>query len=693
MVRRLVVDEMDFVHYQPPAERDNKAKTEKKTLHQKAARRRSPTGVVKLDGRGTNVTSQGSKPRSAGGSEEVETSTRPRLSPEQVWLLERQFQAHSKPSSDMKRQLAEITSLSLPRVANWFQNRRAKAKHQKKQEEAELSLALEAAGQQYPDTCSPDAAYLAGFSAPEIPQATTQAPAVLASRSGIPVRPPLYRNSSSQGSYPSTIVPSNVAEPATAQATFPGLAGPSTARVAATNANPIPQYALYPAYKHPGSSSNSASTQWGGAEVNSALWPSAYQMDTQFALSGLFSQPDPNPSQRNQLMNHVVNKAPVGQLQVNPGQQLFNRSVATGVVQPHETASYLIQTSKPPRVTAGGVLPGQEMFSSGILNSYNAVGSPSESQPGASISSTGLLDLAARRNRPRPAALGLAALRSHSFEGPPSSSPTENAPGSGSSSPVRRIRSAGSGLGAVGGRVQKSKPGTAQRSPLTRTTFTPTKEFDDSYANSLEVMSMVPPSSASTGNSFPPPTPMSPLEVGTLRAGEPGHSALHNQGAMSGHEDVNLAFSIPLNLLTNPASPPATPNDTCLHGYQQNPGIFDGSPSYFASPLCMDQKSLEGPNFSPRSLSFSPQIHMPQPQYASPINCTHQDMTSLLHGIDFFHPGMDPNGQGSTSQGCQIVPEFRIHNASPQRHHARQSPSKQDQRNYTFTNQTPADFD
>lgn len=117
MVCRLVIDEMDFVHYQPPAERDSKARSEKKTLHQKAARRRSPSGGVKLDGRVTHVSSQGSKARSAGGLEEMETSTRPRLSPEQVWLLERQFQAHSKPSSEMKRQLAEITSLSLPRVA------------------------------------------------------------------------------------------------------------------------------------------------------------------------------------------------------------------------------------------------------------------------------------------------------------------------------------------------------------------------------------------------------------------------------------------------------------------------------------------------------------------------------------------------------------------------------------------------
>lgn len=460
----------------------------------------------------------------------------------------------------------------------------------------------------------------------------------------------------------------------------------------APNANSIPPYALYPEYKQLDLSSSSAQTRWAGGEDASGLWQSAYQLDPHFALSGIFSQPDQNSSQGSQLMDHPINKALVGQHQATPTQQLFERSVP--IEAGPKTSPYLMQTSKPPQVTSDGALSGQESYSSDILNSFNPVVISSGSQPGTFVSSAGLLDLAARRNRPRPAALGPAALRSHSFEGSPSSSPTKRAAGSGSSSPVRRIRSAGNGRNPVGGRVQKAKPGPAQRSPLTRTTFTPAKECDDSYANSLEITSIVPPSSASTGNSFPPPTPMSPLETGTLKAGESVNSAVHDLGAVSSHEDVNLAFSIPLNLLTNPASPPATPNGTYLHGYQQNPGIFDGSPSYFASSLCMDQKSMDEPSFSPRSLSFSPQIHMPQPQYASPISCGSQDMSSLLHGIDFFHPvhKLDQIGQGSSSQGCQIVPEFRIHNASPQRQ-ARSSSSKQEQKNYVFTNQTPADYD
>lgn len=47
----------------------------------------------------------------------TEHLTRPRLTKEQVEILETQFQAQPKPNSDVKRQLAIQTNLTLPRVA------------------------------------------------------------------------------------------------------------------------------------------------------------------------------------------------------------------------------------------------------------------------------------------------------------------------------------------------------------------------------------------------------------------------------------------------------------------------------------------------------------------------------------------------------------------------------------------------
>lgn len=49
--------------------------------------------------------------------ENGEVSTRPRLTKEQVEVLETQFQQHPKPNSVAKRQLALQTKLTLPRVA------------------------------------------------------------------------------------------------------------------------------------------------------------------------------------------------------------------------------------------------------------------------------------------------------------------------------------------------------------------------------------------------------------------------------------------------------------------------------------------------------------------------------------------------------------------------------------------------
>jgi len=46
-----------------------------------------------------------------------EVSTRPRLTKEQVEVLEAQFQTHPKPNGVLKRQLAIQTKLTLPRVA------------------------------------------------------------------------------------------------------------------------------------------------------------------------------------------------------------------------------------------------------------------------------------------------------------------------------------------------------------------------------------------------------------------------------------------------------------------------------------------------------------------------------------------------------------------------------------------------
>ncbi|KAI0478236.1 hypothetical protein F4859DRAFT_50655 [Xylaria cf. heliscus] len=88
------------------------------------------------------------------------TESKPRLSKEEVEKLEKVFQENPKPSSSIKAQLADSLGLERPRInvgclslvsvqianlryQNWFQNRRAKAKQERKQEEYEARRAAE----------------------------------------------------------------------------------------------------------------------------------------------------------------------------------------------------------------------------------------------------------------------------------------------------------------------------------------------------------------------------------------------------------------------------------------------------------------------------------------------------------------------------------------------------------------------
>ncbi len=117
---------MDFVHYQPPIGGTGKVqgKTPCKSISSSvAAASKTDRSCPQLYQPGTNgVCSQRANPDQVEAPIQIpvefeDMATRPRLAPEQVWLLEQQFQAHPKPSSHTKRQLADLTNLSLPRVA------------------------------------------------------------------------------------------------------------------------------------------------------------------------------------------------------------------------------------------------------------------------------------------------------------------------------------------------------------------------------------------------------------------------------------------------------------------------------------------------------------------------------------------------------------------------------------------------
>ena len=141
-----------------------------------------------------------------------------------------------------------------------------------------------------------------------------------------------------------------------------------------------------------------------------------------------------------------------------------------------------------------------------LTHSMGNVGiqTPHPQQPGTFKSPPPPSSIAARRQRPRPAALGLASLRSQSCSGgiQPGSPghPVQPQGVINSSQPLRRIRSSNV-IGSVAqGRVMKSVPGSAQRSPLN---WTFTDALNSPHATrhaSLQSQNLA------------PPTPMSPHE-------------------------------------------------------------------------------------------------------------------------------------------------------------------------------------
>ncbi|MCJ1418536.1 hypothetical protein MMC32_004884 [Xylographa parallela] len=65
-------------------------------------------------------------------ADEPDPTSRPRLTTEQTNILETKFQQDPKPPTNTKKDLAQKIGLTLDKVNNWYQNRRAKAKNARK---------------------------------------------------------------------------------------------------------------------------------------------------------------------------------------------------------------------------------------------------------------------------------------------------------------------------------------------------------------------------------------------------------------------------------------------------------------------------------------------------------------------------------------------------------------------------------
>lgn len=321
------------------------------------------------------------------------------------------------------------------------------------------------------------------------------------------------------------------------------------------------------------------------------------------------------------------------------------------------------------------------------------------------------LDLAARRNKRRPAALGAAALRSRSCAGPLSMSPTAMGPFLGPTTAVRRIKSTGNNLNVAHGRIQKTMPGSAQRSPLQFQSFA---EIDS--LNNANVLTRENTNSAQTmssGSSLAPPTPLSPIDS------KHSHLPWINTPDVQGHPFVynpdyrDCFLPNAVEAESNITSPPTTPlNAEMLARMQQHalqhqlppqsaPPQYTTFPQY--SPPYSNGPPTNGnwldPANSPKVYSFPPTIHMPQPLYGAPINCGDNGMVNeISHQLQLQFNNHFP--QAGSHHEFQVnsapkAPEFFFHEF-PQQKQAHQQVWRQLEphkpKNYVFANATPDDF-
>jgi hypothetical protein len=240
-------------------------------------------------------------------------------------------------------------------------------------------------------------------------------------------------------------------------------------------------------------------------------FPADNTMQSQAAISA--SGSDWTDSRSSSLSNYQQELAAQQQIPATTSQWQPGQSVPVDVSKHYEEFRQAAEAraSEPQSFEQPLAFPNDEAFlrrnsqASMLAQSMGNVNihTPQPNQSGAFKTPAPPANIAARRQRPRPAPIGLAALRSQSYGGagqPASPGHGQHPTQVAQDQHIRRIRSAAVMNGGVQhGRVMKSTPGSAQRSPV-----------NFNFANALVSPHFM--RSASHGN-LAPPTPMSPHDV------------------------------------------------------------------------------------------------------------------------------------------------------------------------------------
>lgn len=672
-------------------------------------------------------------------AEEIDTSTRPRLTQEQVTVLEEEFSKLPKPNTEFKKELASRIGLTLARVNNWYQNRRAKTKHGLRTTEAHFEVRPEELQNPW-GSFDPSFRDLIDTSMFDAFNSQLLGPDLL--------HTPL-EETPKIGYFPGAeeLFAYN-AEHCTPQLSFERpLGSQAHASMLQPNSNDFNAAPRFPGLTIPNSDSKQAFPDPVDFDMDSYTSESVagiampeempvdqstqhmYQMPSHGLSIGngssqtVMSATSSSDGEQQTLMTPPEGPSPIT---LRPQEALDRRGSITGALTTDFQNGFHLQPRKSSRVLHDASLDASfesRLDASGRVSpaapaAQLAPNSPSQLST-EDLNSPSVTSLAARRKRPRPAPLVRPdAQRSHSYAGPLTASPQSRKMLLDPSRPVRRVRS---GLEVVHGRIQKPTSGSAQVSP-----------------GKLEAGFDRQPSLRSNSGVHPqaPPTPLSATQAGhcsldlPLNRSEEDEFAQH--GVTAGWEDSFNFNSPPItpysfnqcsaeqrhasflsHVSASHEPPQSAPPQKTNFFFGDSPPISNSNlpnPSWQAP---VEVPSNAFPNHSPTVVPQSsynalpahyeqPQMHFayPIPQYQGPsqhqigfqgpasqaFNGSREQIYSGLQQYPFL-ASMGPYQRNFLDAQPQPQPlEIKVElGPSPQ---GTPQPRKQ----YTFSNSTPEDF-
>ncbi|MCJ1469756.1 hypothetical protein MMC07_008398 [Pseudocyphellaria aurata] len=661
--------------------------------------------------------------------EELDTSSRPRLTQEQIAILEDQFKGKPKPGTEFKKQLASQIGLSLQRVNNWYQNRRAKARHQRPQERRFDVLP--------PDPNAPWSTSSVGF--PDFHRGQDQ-----------------FRDLALSHQIPSgdfMAIPSDdlaeltkpldlemihaVLDPTRSS----GGTDPMENGLENTTANADPQTSPSVNGLADSKSSFSLMQEW-DAHLNK--WITDPQVDLSLHHEQFMGIPDSfNPYPHPMYPSSVD-----GFSGDNPSCQTFGTNSSSDgepglMTPPPKTSpmpslpssdSQLRRGSNSSELASGlntirlhQPLPRQgvyeDMFcppptpslAAGVDHSPRVapplpgtMGSPSTlslNSGAIKVSALPQIDLASRRKRPRPATLRPEPHRSQSYAGPLTMSPTTKVAsfGLGPSPSVRRVKSTGQNMNVVnGGRVSKSGVASAQMSPRNFQPYLAAAGLSQSHVPNRQNAD----ASQASASTLTPLTPLSPVKMELQPEVWPDYSPYVGPSAPGWDNSHDLATSHVYEAGADVASPPITPfnmeafprffagrslQDSLYHCPQSappqqttffgdsppNPAVSINQPNWLVPSSTMPLEGYRDDSpMSMRRPSYLSQTGYPEP----PL----QFVGNYPRGVPFMGQ-LSSNYLGSSPPPRKDL-EIQV-NLIPKPQGAPQVPKK-----YTFDHKTPKDF-